>query len=74
MGAHVLTIEVEDIYFLTGLSRKGAHISFTGSQGGDVTTQELINHHCVPGTRMSGKNMSIKVVVDDALRTVIFTM
>ena len=38
VGAHVLTIEVEDIYFLTGLSRRGALISLTGSCGGDVTT------------------------------------
>ena len=38
VGAHVLTIEVEDIYFLTGLSRKGSHVSLNGSLGGDVTT------------------------------------
>ena len=31
VGAHVLIIEVEDIYFLTGLSRWGAPISLTGS-------------------------------------------
>ena len=74
MGAHVLTIEVEDIYFLTGLSRQGAHVSFTGPQGGDVTTQELINRYCVPCTKMSMKKIPIKVVVDDALRTVLFTM
>ena len=74
VGAHVLTIEVEEIYFLTGLSRQGAHISLTGSRGGDVTTKELINCHCVPGTRTSGKNIPIKAVVDDALCTVLFTM
>ena len=38
VGAHILTIEVEDIYFLTGLSRWGAPISLTGSHGGDITT------------------------------------
>ena len=74
MGPHVLTIEVEDMYFLIGLSRWGSHVSLTSSQGGDVTTQELINHYCVPGTRMSGKNIPIKEVVDDALLTIIFTM
>ena len=31
VGAHVLIIEVEDIYFLTGLSIWGAPISLTGS-------------------------------------------
>ena len=38
VGAHVLKIEVEDIYFLTCLSRQGAPISFTGSRGGYITT------------------------------------
>ena len=74
MGAHVLNIEVEDIYFLIGLSRWGAHFSLTGSRGGDVTTQELINRHCMPSTMMLGKKIPIKVVVDDALCTVHFTM
>ena len=43
VGTHILTIEVEDIYFLTSLSRRGAPISLTGSRGGGITTQELIN-------------------------------
>ena len=37
-GAHVLNIEVEDIYFLKGLCRRGAHVSLTSPRGGDVTT------------------------------------
>ena len=74
VGAHVLTIEVEDIYFLTGLSRWGAPISLTSSHGGDITTQELINRYCIPGTRTSGKKIFIKAVVDDPLRIVLFTM
>ena len=41
VGPHILTIEVEDIYFLTGLFRHGVPISLTGSWGEDITTQEL---------------------------------
>ena len=74
VGAHVLTIEVEDIYFLVGLSIWGAPISLTGSHGGDITTQDLIDRHCIPGTRTSGKKIPIKVVVDGPLRTILFTM
>ena len=74
VGAHVLKIEVEDIYFLTGLSRWGAPISLISSRGGDITTQELINRHCIPGTRTLGKKIPIKAVVDGPLRTVLFTM
>ena len=30
VGPHIMTVEVEDINFLTGLSRRGAPISLTG--------------------------------------------
>ena len=55
MGAHVLTIEVEDVYFLMGLSRHGSHVSLNGSRGGDVTTQEMINRYCMLGTKILGR-------------------
>ena len=48
VGAHILTVEVEDIYFLIGLLRRDAPISLTGSRRGDITTQELIDRHCNP--------------------------
>ena len=72
--AHILTVEVEYIYFLTGLSRQGPPISLTGSRGGDITTRELIDRHCVAGTRTSGKKIPIRAVMDGPLRTVLFTM
>ena len=74
VAAHVLKIEVEDIYFPTCLSRQGAPISLTGSCGGDITTQELINCDCIPGTRTPGKKIPIKAVVDGPLHTILFTM
>ena len=74
VGGHILTVEVEDIYFLTGLSRRGAPISLTGSHGGDITTRELIDRHCAPRTSTSGKKIPIWVVTDGPLRTVLFTM
>ena len=74
VGAHILTVEVEDIYFLTSLSRQGAPISLSSSRGGDVTTQELINHHCVPGTRTLGKKIPIKAVMDGPLWNFLFMM
>ena len=72
VGAHILTVEVDDIYFWTGLLRRGAPISLTGSRGGDITTQELTDHHCIPGTRTLGKKIPIKAVMDGPLRTVLF--
>ena len=43
VGAHILTVEVEDIYFLIGLSMQGAPISLISPCGGDITTNGLIN-------------------------------
>ena len=74
VGAHILTVEVEDVYFLTGLLRRGAPILLTGSQGGDITTQELIDHHCILGMKTSGNKIPIKAVMDGPLWTVLFTM
>ena len=74
VGAHILTVEVEDIYLLTSLSRRGVPISLTSSHGGDITTRELIDHHCAPGTGTSGKKIPIIVVMDRPLRIVLFTM
>ena len=59
VGAHILIVEVEDIYFLTGLSRQGSPISLTGSQGGNITTRELIDCHYISGTRTSRKKIPI---------------
>ena len=74
VGALTLTVYVEDIYFLTGLSRRGAPISLTGSHRGDITTQELIDRQCIPGTRTAGKKIPIKEVMDGPLQTILFTM
>ena len=74
MGAHILTMEVEDIYFLTGLSRRGAPISLIGSCGGEITTRELIDQYCVPRTGTLGKKIPIRAVTDRALQIRLFTM
>ena len=74
VGAHILIVEVEAIYFLTRVSRPGAPISLTGSRGGDITTQELIDSHCIPGMRTLGKKIPIKAMMDRPLQNVLFTM
>ena len=74
VGSHILTMEVEYIYFLTGLSRKGAPISLTDPHGGDITTQDLIDQYCFPGTQMSGNKIPIKDVMDLSLWIVLFMM
>ena len=73
-GSYILIVEVEDIYFLAEFRGRGAPISAASSRGGDITTQELIDHHCILGTRTSGKKIPIKAVMDGPLHIVLFTM
>ena len=74
VGSDIIIVEIEDIYFLTGLLRWGAPISLTGSRGRDITTGELIDRHWAPGTGTSRKKIPIKAVIYRALHTVFFTM
>ena len=67
-------INVEDIYFLTGLSRRGILVSFTGPRGGDMSIDDLIDEYCVVRTRSQGGKILIKNIMDRPLRTVAFTI
>jgi hypothetical protein len=42
VGVHVLSLDIEDIYFLTGLSRRGARVTLTGGRGGGFPMSEYI--------------------------------
>jgi hypothetical protein len=48
VGAHTLSIEIDDIYFLIGLSRCGYYVSLTGSRGGGLKMSEYCNQYYVP--------------------------
>ena len=45
VGTHILTIDVEDIYFLNGLSMRGSPLSLTGPRGGDMFIDHLIDEY-----------------------------
>jgi hypothetical protein len=56
MGVHVLSLDIEDIYFLTGLSRHGSHVTLTGGRGGGLPMSEYIRQHYEPDVeRCKGK-------------------
>jgi hypothetical protein len=40
VGVHTLSLDIEDVYFLTGLSRRGYHASLTDSRGGGLPMSE----------------------------------
>ena len=51
-----LTIEVEDIYFITGLSRRGevVNLRYQGGPGGGLTIDEYIAVYYFPDTEKVG--------------------
>ena len=46
VGFHVLSIDIEDIYFLTGLSHCGAQVTLIGGRGGGLSMSEYIRVYC----------------------------
>jgi hypothetical protein len=74
VGVHTLSLDIEDIYFLTGLSWRGYHVSLTGSRGGGLPMSEYIRLHCVPEVERKKGKVAIWGVQDLTLRTILFTI
>jgi hypothetical protein len=74
VGAHILTLDIEDSYFLTGLSRRGSRVTLTGSKGGGLLMNEYIWQYCVPEAERRSDKVAIKGVRDLPLRTILFTI
>ena len=69
-----IPLTVEDIYFLTGLSRCGAPLSLSGFTHGGESMRDYIHRYCREGSQRSkdGK-ISIRDVTDRFWRTILFT-
>ena len=50
VGDQVLVINVDDIYFLTGLSCRGKSVYFCGRGGGRELVDSYVSDLCVEGT------------------------
>jgi hypothetical protein len=71
----VLTLEMEDMYFLTGLSHRGATMVLVGGKrGGAERVDDYVTHYCHPGTHKRNNKMSIGQVMDLTLCTILFTI
>jgi len=68
-------LTIVDIYFLTGLSRRGASISLSGSTRGGESVKDYIHRYCREGSQLSkdGK-IHIRDVTDRSIRTILFTL
>jgi hypothetical protein len=74
VGVHTLSLDIEDIYFLIGLSRHGYHASLTGSRGGGLPMSEYYRLYYVPEAERSKGKVAIWGVQDLNLRTILFTI
>ena len=59
VGAHTLSIDIEDIYFLIAISRHEYYVSLTGSRGGGLKMSEYCNQYCVPEAEWKKGKVSI---------------
>ena len=59
VGVHTLTLDIEDIYFMTGLSRRGSRVTLTSSRGGGEPMDYYVSHHCVSGTEKCNGKVAI---------------
>jgi hypothetical protein len=74
VGVHTLSLDVEDIYFLTGFSRRGYYVSLTGSRGGGLKMSEYCNLHCIPEAERKKEKVAIWGVRYLTLCTILFTI
>ena len=69
-----IPLTAEDIYFLTGLSRRGSPLSLSGSARGGESVRDYIRRYCREGSQPSrDSKISIRDFTDRSLRTILFT-
>jgi hypothetical protein len=73
-GAHILEIDIEDIYFLIRLSHRGAQVTLTGSRGCGDPMSHYVSAHCMPGVERHSGKVAIQDVCDLPLRTILYTI
>ena len=74
VGDPALDIEVDDIYFLTGLSHRGESVYFGGRGGGEESIDSYVSDLCVEGTRKQGGKLPVQHVTNIPLKTIMFTV
>jgi hypothetical protein len=74
IGTQLLTIELEDVYFLTYLLKRGTPIVLSGQRALPVPMDEYWENHYVPGSILVGDRIAIKVIRNLPLRSILFSI
>ena len=62
VGPHILKIEIEEIYFLTGLSNRGEELVFSSHWESEFSTEDYIEEFYKASTRKVSGKITIKDV------------
>jgi hypothetical protein len=74
VGAHILMIDIKDIYFLTGLSCHASQVTLTCNRGGGAPMNHYISEHCLLGTQKHNSKVVIRDIQDLPLWTILYTI
>jgi hypothetical protein len=70
-----LRIEVEDIYFLTGLSRWGEVVNLKSCRSGSaMNIEDYIATHCVAGIENVGSQLPIRAIKNLSLKIIVLML
>lgn len=69
-----LKIEIEDIYFITGLSQKGEVVHSMGRSRGSLSIEDYVHIYCPSYPENIGSQIPIKHVESLSLRIILFTI
>ena len=70
-----LSLRVEDIYFITGLSRRGEIVKFRAlGVGGGLTIDEYIAVHCLPYTEKVGSQVPMNYIQNLGLHVIVLVL
>jgi hypothetical protein len=70
-----LRIEVKDIYFLTGLSRRGEVVNLKAQVAeSNMKIEEYIDAHCIVGTEKVGSQLPIRAIKNLSLNIVVLIL
>jgi len=71
----LLHIEVDDIYFLTGLSHRGLEVSLTGlGPRGLLTVREYTEKYCTAEAKVNSSGVPIKYIWNLGLKAIVYTI
>lgn len=69
-----IRIEVEDIYFITGLSRRGEPVNLYGKPLRGLIVEDYVHVYCIEGSQKVGTQISIKDLKELYMKILLFTI